>query len=184
MASQNIESVLHEGRTFPPPAEFAARARMLRDHGRREKYTHQVVGYGYRLDALQAAILGAKLPHLDAWNARRRAIADQYTELFTNTEIVTPFVPAHITPVDHIYCIRHKNRAGLQTHLKARGIETGIHYPVPLHLQPVYADLGYRVGDFPQTEQAANEILSLPMYPELTDVQIETIVSAVKNYRE
>ncbi len=164
-------------------AEFAARARMLRDHGRREKYTHQVVGYGYRLDALQAAILGAKLPHLDAWNARRRAIADRYTELFTNTEIVTPFVPAHITPVYHIYCIRHKNRAGLQAHLKARGIETGIHYPVPLHLQPVYADLGYRVGDFPHTEQAANEILSLPMYPELTDAQIEIIADAVKAYR-
>jgi dTDP-4-amino-4,6-dideoxygalactose transaminase len=164
-------------------AEFAERARMLRDHGRRDKYLHQVVGYGYRLDALQAAILGAKLPHLDAWNARRREIADQYTDLLTNTEIVTPYVPPHIKPVFHIYCIRHKNRDGLLKHLKERGIEAGIHYPVPLHLQPVYENLGYKRGDFPHTEQAADEILSLPLYPELTNDQVQFIVDAVKEFK-
>ncbi len=163
-------------------AELAARARMLRDHGRRSKYEHQIVGYGYRLDALQAAILGAKLPHLDAWNARRRAIADRYTELFAGENLIPPFVPAHITPVFHIYCVRHPNRDGLQAHLKARGIETGVHYPIPLHLQPVYADLGYRVGNFPHTEQAAREILSLPLYPEMTDAQVKWIVDAVKEF--
>ena len=163
-------------------AELAERARMLRDHGRRDKYEHLIVGYGYRLDALQAAILGAKLPHLDAWNARRRGIADYYTELFSNTDIVTPYVPPHITPVYHIYCIRAKNRDGLRQHLKARGIETGIHYPIPLHLQPVYANLGYKVGDFPHAEKAASEIISLPMYPELTDAQVEGIVEAVREF--
>jgi dTDP-4-amino-4,6-dideoxygalactose transaminase len=164
-------------------AELAECARLLRNHGRRDKYEHLIVGYGYRLDALQAAILGAKLPHLDAWNARRRAIADYYTELLTNTDVITPYVPPHITPIYHIYCIRHKNRDGLQKHLQARGIETGIHYPIPLHLQPVYQNLGYKVGDFPNAEKAANEILSLPIYPELTDAQVEMIVQAVKEFR-
>jgi len=163
-------------------AELAERARMLRDHGRREKYTHQIVGYGYRLDALQAAILGAKLPHLEAGNARRRAIADYYTELFTNLDVVTPYVPPHITPVYHIYCIRARNRDGLQKHLKARGIEAGVHYPIPLHLQPVYQNLGYTAGDFPRAEKAASEILSLPIYPELTDFQVQQVVDAVKEF--
>lgn len=163
-------------------AELAERARMLRDHGRREKYTHQIVGYGYRLDALQAAILGAKLPHLEQGNARRRAIADYYTERLTNLGIVTPYVPPHITPVYHIYCIRAKNRDGLQNHLKARGIEAGIHYPIPLHLQPVYQNLGYKLGDFPHAEQAANEILSLPMYPEMTNTLVNQVVDAVREF--
>ncbi|CAG0948077.1 UDP-2-acetamido-2-deoxy-ribo-hexuluronate aminotransferase [Anaerolineae bacterium] len=163
--------------------ELADRARMLRDHGRRSKYEHQIVGYGYRLDALQAAILGAKLPHLDAWNARRREIADLYTELLTNADVVTPYVPPYITPIYHIYCIRHQNRDGLLKHLKARGIEAGIHYPIPLHLQPVYANLGYQVGAFPNTEKAAKEILSLPMYPELTNAQVQQIVDAVREFK-
>ena len=155
---------------------------MLRDHGRREKYTHQIVGYGYRLDALQAAILGAKLPHLEAWNARRRAIADYYTELLTNLDIVPPYVPSHITPVYHIYCIRARDRDGLQKHLKACGIEAGIHYPIPLHLQPVYQNLGYKPGDFLNAEKAAGEILSLPMYPEMTDTQVQQVVDAVREF--
>lgn len=164
-------------------AEFAERARMLRDHGRRDKYAHQIIGYGYRLDALQAAVLGVKLPHLDAWNARRRAIADRYTELLTNTDYVTPYVPPHITPIYHIYCIRARDRDGLLKHLKERGIDAGIHYPIPLHLQPVYKDLGYRLGDFPHAEKAASEILSLPMYAELTDAQVDQIVDAIKEFK-
>jgi dTDP-4-amino-4,6-dideoxygalactose transaminase len=180
---KNLGAYGDAGALVTNDATLAERARMLRDHGRRDKYEHLIIGYGYRLDALQAAILGAKLPHLDAWNARRRGIADYYTELLTNTDIVTPYFPPHITPIYHIYCVRHKNRDGLRQHLKARGIETGIHYPIPLHLQPVYKDLGYKVGDFPHTEKAANEILSLPMYPELTDEQVQQIVEAVKEFK-
>jgi dTDP-4-amino-4,6-dideoxygalactose transaminase len=120
---------------------------------------------------------------LEAWNARRRAIADYYTELLTNVDVVTPYVPQHITPIYHIYAIRHANRNELQKHLKVRGIETGIHYPIPLHLQPVYENLGYKRGDFPHAEKVANEILSLPIYPELTDAQVEMIVQAVKEFQ-
>ncbi len=179
---KNLGAYGDAGALVTNDAELADRARMLRDHGRRAKYEHLIVGYGYRLDALQAAILGAKLPHLDAWNARRRAIAAYYTELFSNSDIVTPYVPPHIAPVYHLYVIRARNREGLRAHLKARGIETGIHYPIPLHLQPVYAALGYKPGDFPHAEQAAREVLSLPIYPELTDAQVEQIAQSVKEF--
>ena len=181
--SKNLGAYGDAGALITNDDELAARARLLRDHGRRDKYEHLIVGYGYRLDALQAAILGAKLPHLDAWNVRRRAIADYYTELLSNTEIVPPYAPSHITPVYHIYAVRAKNRDGLRAHLKSRGIETGIHYPISLHLQPVYANLGYARGDFPHAEQVANEELSLPMYPELTDAQVEMIAQTVREFR-
>ena len=181
--SKNLGAYGDAGALITNDDEFAARARLLRDHGRRDKYEHLIVGYGYRLDALQAAILGAKLPHLDAWNVRRRAIADYYSELLSNTEIVPPYAPSHITPVYHIYAVRAKNRDGLRAHLKSRSIETGIHYPIPLHLQPVYVNLGYARGDFPHAEQVANEELSLPMYPELTDAQAEMIAQTVREFR-
>ncbi len=182
--SKNLGAYGDAGALVTNDDELAARARLLRDHGRRDKYEHLVVGYGYRLDALQAAILGAKLPHLDAWNARRRAIADYYTELLTNSAVVPPYVPPHISPVYHIYAVRvpSGNRDGLRAHLKSRGIETGIHYPIPLHLQPVNANLGYQRGDFPHAEQVADEELSLPMYPELSDQQVEMIAEAVRSY--
>jgi dTDP-4-amino-4,6-dideoxygalactose transaminase len=181
--AKNLGAYGDAGALVTNNAELAERARMLRDHGRRDKYQHLIVGYGYRLDALQAAILGAKLPHLDAWNARRRVIADYYTELLTNSDVITPYVPPHITPVYHLYVVRVKNRDGLKEHLKARGIETGVHYPIPLHLQPVYQNRGYKIGDFPHTEKAANGVLSLPMYPELTDAQVQQIVDAVKEFK-
>ena len=180
---KNLGAYGDAGALVTNDAALADHARMLRDHGRTEKYAHKLTGYGYRLDALQAAILGAKLPHLDAWNARRREIADYYTELLTNTDVVTPYVPPHIKPIYHIYCIRAKNRDALQKHLKARGIDTGIHYPIPLHLQPVYENLGYKAGDFPHAEKAASEVLSLPMYPELTNEQALQIVDAVKGFK-
>ncbi len=180
---KNLGAYGDAGALVTNDAELDARARMLRDHGRTDKYRHQIVGYGYRLDALQAAILGAKLPHLDAWNARRREIADYYTELLTNSDLTLPYCPPHITPIYHIYAVRSKNRDALLQHLKARGIEAGIHYPIPLHLQPVYAGLGYKRGDFPIAEQVADEELSLPMYPELTNAQVEQIVEAVREFK-
>lgn len=180
---KNLGAYGDAGALVTNDAELAERARMLRNHGRVSKYEHQIVGYGYRLDALQAAILGAKLPHLDAWNARRREIADYYTELLTNTDLVTPYCPPHITPIYHIYAVLSKHRDALQKHLKARGIETIIHYPIPLHLQPVYQSLGYKRGDFPIAERVADEELSLPMYPELTDGQVQQIVDAVREFK-
>ncbi len=164
-------------------AELAERARMLRNHGRRDKYEHLLVGYGYRLDALQAAILDVKLKHLKKWNEQRRAHADYYTKLLSDLDVVTPFEPEHICSVYHLYVIATPHRDALLQHLKTRGIEAGIHYPIPLHLQPVYRDLGYQPGDFPDAERAANQVLSLPMYPELTQEQIEYIAEAVREFR-
>lgn len=180
---KNLGAYGDAGALVTNEAALADRARMLRNHGRVDKYEHQVVGYGYRLDALQAAILGAKLPHLDAWNARRRDIADRYTELLTNSDVATPYCPSHITPIYHIYAVLSKHRDALAKHLKARGIETGIHYPIPLHLQPVYKNLGHQRGDFPVAEKIADEELSLPMFPELTDAQVEMIVDAVREFK-
>jgi dTDP-4-amino-4,6-dideoxygalactose transaminase len=179
---KNLGAYGDAGALVTNDADLAERARRLRNHGRAGKYEHLAVGFGYRLDALQAAILGAKLPHVDAWNARRREIADYYTELLTNADLVTPYVPPHIKPIYHIYCVRAKDRDGLQKHLKERGIETGIHYPIPLHLQPVYRDLGYHAGDFPNAEQAARQVLSLPMYPELTEAQVQQVVDGVREF--
>ncbi len=162
---------------------LAERARMLRNHGRRGKYEHELTGYGYRLDALQAAILDAKLKHLEDWNAQRRAHADYYTELLSSLDIVTPYEPPHVCGIYHIYAITTPHRDALLQHLKTQGVEAGIHYPLPLHLQPVYHDLGYHAGDFPETERAANQELSLPMYPELTHAQQDYIVQAIREFK-
>lgn len=163
-------------------SDLANRAQMLRNHGRRDKYEHLLVGYGYRLDALQAAILDVKLRHLKDWNERRRAHAEYYTKLLSGLDVVTPFEPPHLCGVYHLYVVATPKRDALLKHLKARGIEGGIHYPIPLHLQPVYRDLGYHSGDFPLAETAANQVLSLPMYPELTNEQIEYIAEAVREF--
>lgn len=163
---------------------LAKKIRMLRDHGRTSKYEHELTGYGYRLDGIQGAILDAKLKHLPAWNEQRRAHADYYTELLANVDdsIVLPYEPPHIKGVYHLYVIRTRQRDELLQYLKTREIEAGIHYPVPLHLQPVYKNLGYAKGDFPETERAADEILSLPLYPELTHAQIERVVETMREF--
>lgn len=164
--------------------ELNDKIRMLRDHGRTTKYEHEISGYGYRLDGIQGAVLDVKLKHLPEWNAARRAHADYYTELLSNVDasIVTPYEPAHVKAVYHLYVIRTRQRDELLQYLKERDIEAGIHYPVPLHLQPVYKNLGYQQGAFPATEQAAQEILSLPIYPELTHAQMERVVETMREF--
>ncbi len=162
--------------------ELAAKIRMLRDHGRTSKYEHEINGYGYRLDGIQGAVLDVKLEHLSDWNAKRRAHADYYTELLSNMDIVTPYEPSHIQGVYHLYVIRTKQRDALMNYFKAQNIEAGIHYPVPLHLQPVYKDLGYHRGDFPITEKAADEVLSLPIYPELTQSQMDHVIATMREF--
>lgn len=159
------------------------RIRRLRDHGRRDKYVHEEVGHGERLDALQAAILGVKLPHLASWNARRRYWADCYSEQMRDLpHVVTPRVRADGESVFHLYVIQTDARDALLSYLKERGVNAGIHYPLPLHLQPAFDYLGYEKGDFPITEKLASTILSLPLYAELTEEDITHVADTVKSF--
>jgi dTDP-4-amino-4,6-dideoxygalactose transaminase len=151
---------------------------MLRNYGQEKKYHHLIRGYNRRLDNLQAALLRVKLKHLDDWNEARRDRSDWYQHLLA-AAVLTPVVAGYAEPVWHLYVIQVDDRDELQTYLGDRGIGTGIHYPIPIHLQPAYRDLGYQRGDFPIAEQTAASILSLPMYPELRQTAVEEVAGAV-----
>jgi dTDP-4-amino-4,6-dideoxygalactose transaminase len=154
---------------------------MLRDHGQAEKYYHDMEGYNGRLDAIQAGILRLKLDRLSDWNSQRRDRAQTYRELLCSVDgVVLPVEPWWARAVHHLFVVRVVDRHGLQEGLKAEGIGTGIHYPIPLHLQKAYRPLGYDEGDFPVAEKIASEILSLPMYPQLTRLDQEKIVQTVR----
>ena len=159
----------------------AREVRMLRDHGQSRKYHHAVEGYNGRLDALQAGILHVKLRHLTRWNEGRRLSAEHYNELFGPMagSVRVPHQPSWSKPVYHLYVIRTSYRDDLQRHLGEAGIGTGIHYPIPVHLQPAYAALGWRRGDFPVCEEAADQILSLPMFPGLRAEDRRRVVESV-----
>lgn len=159
--------------------DLATKARLLRDHGRTSKYEHQVVSFNWRIDALQAAILHAKLPHLESWNRRRHEIALRYNQLLVNSSAQLPVISEEYGAVWHHYAINVKDRDVIQEKLKAKGIETGIHYPIPLHLQPAYKFLEYELGEFPSSEVVAQTTLSLPIYPALTDSQVDFIAKAL-----
>jgi dTDP-4-amino-4,6-dideoxygalactose transaminase len=163
--------------------ELARKARMIRDHGQAEKYYHRIEGYNGRLDAIQAGILQVKLKHLSTWNEQRRHVANRYRKLFSSVEGVgLPCEPSWARAVYHLYVVRVENRQGLQRRLAEANIGTGIHYPVPLHLQEAYNRLGYRPGDFPVAEQAAQEILSLPMFPGLAYNQQHRLTEEVRAF--
>jgi len=153
--------------------ELARKCRMLRDHGQAKKYYHDVEGYNGRLDAIQAALLRIKLQHLAQWNEQRRQRASSYAELMarTTTSAILPSPAPWAKPVYHLYVIRVEDRDGFMSKLSARNIGTGIHYPIPLHVQKAYSYLGYREGDFPVSERLAKEIVSLPMFPTLTSAE-------------
>lgn len=153
---------------------------LLVNHGRLDKYEHLVEGYNYRIDALQARILSVKLRHLPGWTRRRQENAKTYDRLLAGWEGQLPSHPESVEPVYHLYVVRSKGRDDLARQLGDAGIASGIHYPLPLHLQRAYAHLGYKKGDFPVTERLAGEILSLPMYPELTADQIAEVVRVVR----
>jgi dTDP-4-amino-4,6-dideoxygalactose transaminase len=162
---------------------MARKMRILRDHGQAKKYYHDVEGYNGRLDALQAGILSVKLRHLTVWNENRNQAARRYDELLSGVEgVIAPFCPEWSRPVYHLYVIRVQDRKGLQKHLADAKIDTGIHYPIPLHMQKAYEGFGYREGDFPVTEKIALEIVSLPMFPQLTREQQERIVSEIVSF--
>ncbi|WP_306518661.1 DegT/DnrJ/EryC1/StrS aminotransferase family protein [Gemmatimonas sp.] len=155
----------------------------LRTHGSRRTYYHEIVGYNSRLDALQAAVLRAKLPHLEAWSASRRRNAAYYDAAFADVaEIVTPWVDPANTSIYNQYTVRVPRRDALQAHLKERGIGSNVYYPLPLHLQPCFAYLGYAEGQCPEAEKAAKEVLSLPVFPELATTQLDEVVAAVRGF--
>lgn len=159
---------------------LAERIRLLRDHGRQDKYEHLLPGTNSRLDTLQAAILRVKLRHLDDWNAGRRSVAEAYAHHLKGAAIELPKVSQDVDPVYHLYVVRSEDRDGLRERLGEQGIATGIHYPIPLHMQPAYRSLDYAPGDFPEAERAADEVLSLPMYPDLPLEWVREICSSVK----
>jgi dTDP-4-amino-4,6-dideoxygalactose transaminase len=160
--------------------ELARRIRLLRDIGQERKYLHVVQGWNERLDTLQAAVLRVKLRHLERWNGLRRAHAEAYTEAFAATSVRPPRAAHDVEHVWHLYAIRTLARDEVRERLTAAGIATGLHYPLPLHLQPALEELGYRPGEFPVTEAHARESLSLPMFPELEDAEIQRVVDAVR----
>ena len=179
--AKNLGAYGDGGAVVTDDDHLAERLRMLRNHGQREKYVHHIEGYCDRLDNLQAAVLGVKLPHLDRWNALRREHARLYGELLADLpEVVTPYVMPGVEHVYHLYVVQVPNRDNVQAALKAAGIETGIHYPLPLHQQPAYARLRYAPEDFPITADMAPRLLSLPMYPELTAEQIHYVAANLK----
>jgi dTDP-4-amino-4,6-dideoxygalactose transaminase len=163
--------------------EIAARARALREHGQSRKYEHTYVGYTARLDTIQAAVLLRKLTFLDRWNDERRAAARFYGEhLIGVGDLRLPAVASASEPVWHLYVARTKHPARLATFLQARGVATGRHYPRPLHMEPAFAALGYRRGDFPVTEQLASEVISLPLFPGISEQQMYVTVGAISEY--
>ena len=159
---------------------LAEKVQLLRQYGWREHYISSIRGINSRLDELQAGILRVKLRHLDAWNARRRQLADLYRELLSGIDLVLPAQNAG--HVYHQFVIRHPRRDALREYLKERGIHTLVHYPVPVHLQPAYADLGYPAGSLPMTERASREVLSLPIYPELTKEMVGLVCQAILDF--
>ena len=181
--SKNLGGWGDGGMIVTSDAATAERLRKLRLHGGARQYHHDEVGTNSRLDTLQAAVLLAKLPHLAAWSAKRREHAAYYTQALAGLPAVRPLVVAagneHIF---HQYTVRVERRDALQAHLKAKGIGHAVYYPVPLHRQPCFASLGYREGSLPVTERAAREVISLPIYPELTRAQLDTVVAAIREF--
>jgi len=180
---KNLGACGEAGAVTTNDEQMAHKIRMLREHGQPKKYFHDVEGYNGRLDSIQAGILSVKLRHLAEWNRKRRQAAQRYDEMFSLVGgVIAPHQPDWSRAVYHLYVIRVQNREGLQKHLAEAKVDTGIHYPLPLHLQKAYANLGYRKGDFPVAERIASEILSLPMYPQLRPEQQQRVANEVFNF--
>jgi dTDP-4-amino-4,6-dideoxygalactose transaminase len=177
---KNLGAYGEAGMVVTDNAEFARTVRMLRDWGAEKKYHHVLKGYNFRMEGIQGAVLRVKLRHLESWTEARRAAAAHYDRLFAGSGVSTPKAMAHNRHVYHIYAIRTAARQAWQDALLAQGIQTGIHYPTPVHLLPAFTDLGYQAGQFPHSERAAREVLSLPMFPELTAGQCEEVARAVR----
>jgi dTDP-4-amino-4,6-dideoxygalactose transaminase len=163
-------------------AALAERVRMMRNYGQRRKYEHAFLAWNRRLDSLQAAVLRVKLRHLDAWNQARRRVADLYDELLAGSGLALPRTAGYAEHVHHLYVVQSADREGLRQHLESQGIQAGIHYPVPIHLQEAYRNAGRGPGSFPVSEAQAQRVLSLPLYPELTKDQVRRVASSVMEF--
>ncbi len=181
--SKNLGGYGDGGMMVTQDDALAARLKRLRVHGGLQMYHHEEVGFNSRLDALQAAVLSAKLPHLHHWSAGRRANAAYYTSNLADVaEVRTPVIDPANESIFNQYTLRVERRDDLQAHLKAKGIGSAVYYPVPLHLQPCFAYLGYGEGAFPESEKAAKEVLSIPIYPEMTSSQLDEVVGAIRAF--
>jgi dTDP-4-amino-4,6-dideoxygalactose transaminase len=157
----------------------------FRQHGSVEKYVHDMEGHNYRMEEIQAGVLNIKMKYIAEWTDRRRAAAEIYTKTLSEMDldsVVTPYHPEHIKPVYHLYIIRAKNRDKLMKYLGDKGVQTGLHYPIPLHMQKAYDYLGYKQGDFPVAEACCKEIVSIPMFPEITEEQINYVCRSINNF--
>ena len=176
--AKNLGAYGEGGAVTTNNATYAKTVRMLRDWGQDRKYHHVLRGFNYRMEGLQGAILRVKLRHLEQWTERRRAFARAYNQALAEYDVERPAEMPWARHVYHLYTVRSKDRDGLQKALLEEGIQTAVHYAEPVHVQPAYSDLGYARGAFPEAEQAAGEVLSLPMYPEITDEQIQQVGQA------
>ncbi|HEV2714781.1 MAG TPA: DegT/DnrJ/EryC1/StrS family aminotransferase [Terriglobales bacterium] len=180
---KNLGACGEAGAVTTNDADLAQKIKMIRDHGQAMKYYHDVEGYNGRLDAIQAGLLLVKLAHLAKWNEQRRERAAEYNRLLASAEdVITPFEPSWSRAIYHLYVVRVEDQQGLIAHLKQGDIHTGIHYPIPLHLQKAYKHLGYARGDFPKAEEVAAEIVSLPMFPQLTEQQQARVAEEIRNF--
>jgi dTDP-4-amino-4,6-dideoxygalactose transaminase len=180
--AKNLGAAGEGGALVTNNSEFAARARALREHGSRERYHHDEIGFNYRMEGIQGAVLGVKLKHLEQWQAGRRRVAKRYHELLAGTPLRLPIEPDYAESAWHLYTVRHPRRDELKAHLDANGIGSAVHYPMPLHLQKAYAGLGHQTGDFPVAERASREVISLPMYAELTDEHQQRVASVIASF--
>lgn len=183
--TKNLGAYGDAGMVVTSNEDLAEKMRVIRVHGSKPKYYHHVLGYNSRLDEMQAAVLNVKFPHLNSWVEKRRQHAKMYTDLLKKElgdQVVTPIEVEGNFHVFHQYTIRVEKRNELQSFLKENGVETMVYYPLPLHVQPVFKELGYKVGDFPHSEKAANEAISLPMFPELKQEQIEYVVENIVKF--
>ena len=177
---KNLGAYGEGGAVVTSDSALAAKIRLLRAWGEEVRYEHKYRAFNYRMDGIQGAVLGVKLKHLEAWTTARRSRAAVYADRLRDTPAMLPVERAGVRHVYHAYVVRLKERDVWRARLGEAGVQTGVHYPIPVHLQPAYRDLGYDVGAFPVAEQAAKEVLSLPMFPELTDAQIDTIAALLR----
>jgi len=181
--TKNLGAFGDAGMIVTDDDELAEKIRMIRVHGSKVRYNHEILGLNSRLDTLQASVLLVKLKYLDSWNAKRIEIAKKYNDAFKDLDdVVIPYSEAYNKHIYHQYTIRTKRRDELAKFLREKGIQTAVHYPIPLHLQKAFSHLGYKQGDFPISEQYSNEVLSLPMFPELKDEEIDYVVESVKEF--